>query len=174
MSSNLTETVRIVIRHYVNQDSELLESRHKQITYFISAITTVSIIMTGAKSSPVVLLLILGLLHTGRFVESFSSPLAQPKLASTTLFTSQLSIIRSGVVPLHHNTEAVTAATSKHHPFWSSSALKVATGIVEETSNVSSSGSDGGDGDDEDEDNGGLPEFGADGLWHITNEQEYK
>jgi len=130
--------------------------------------------MAGANSSPVVLLLILGLLHTGRFVESFSSSLAQPKLASTTLFTSQLSIIRSGVVPLHHNTQAATAATSKHHPFWSSSALKVATGIVEKTSDVSSSGSDGGDGEDEVDDSGGLPEFGADGLWHITNEQEYK
>jgi len=122
--------------------------------------------------APVVLLLILGMFHTGRFVESFSSSLAQPKPASSITISVQHQIMRPNVVPLHHSTEAMSAATMNHHPFWSSSALRVATGVVEETSGVSSSGSDGGD--DEEEDNSGLPEFGADGLYHITNEAEYK
>jgi hypothetical protein len=47
----------------------------------------------------------------------------------------------------------------------------VATGILE-SPDISSSGSDGDDGDEDD--NGGLPEFGADGMYHITNEDEYK
>mmetsp|Transcript_21913 Transcript_21913/g.52142 ORF Transcript_21913/g.52142 Transcript_21913/m.52142 type:complete len:702 (+) Transcript_21913:176-2281(+) len=118
-----------------------------------------------------ILLLILGLLHTGRLVESFSTSLAQPKSVHTTAVCSHQSITRPEVVPLHHFTESVTSATLKHRPFWSSSALKVATGMVEETSDVSSSGSNGGD---EEDDNGGLPEFGADGMYHITNEAEYK
>lgn len=112
------------------------------------------------------------MLHTGRFVESFSSSLAQPKPASSITISVQHQMMRPDVVPLHHSTEAMAASTMNHHPFWSSSALRVATGVVEETSGVSSSGSDGGD--DEEEDNSGLPEFGADGLYHITNEAEYK
>ena len=138
----------------------------------VTAVTTTPIMTRSTISRSVVLLLILGFLHTARLVESFSSSLAQPKLASTTaVIGSQQSIIRPDVVPLHHNTEAATAATLKHHPFWSTSALRVATGVAEETSDVSSSGSDGGD---EEDGNGGLPEFGPDGLWHITNESEYK
>ena len=118
-----------------------------------------------------IVLLTLGLLHTGRLVESFSTPLAQPKIVPTTSVCSQQSTIRPEVVPLHQSTESVTAATSNNHPFWSSSALNVATGMIEETSDVSSSGSNGGD---EGDNNGGLPEFGADGMYHITNEAEYK
>jgi len=120
--------------------------------------------MTRSRvSAPVVFVLILGLFHTGRLVESFSSSLAQPKISSTTAVSSQQSIIRPVVVPLHRKTEAVTAATLNHHPFWSSSSLRVATVDVEETSDV-----------DEENENGGLPEFGRDGLYHITNEAEYK
>ena len=121
--------------------------------------------------SPNVLLLILGLLHAGRHVESFSSTFAQPKTSPTASLlvggVSQQSIIRPEVLPLHHKTEAVTAATT----FRSSSALRVATGVAEDNADVSSSGSDD---DDSDSDNGGLPEFGPDGLYHITNEEEYK
>ena len=61
--------------------------------------------------------------------------------------------------------------TLNKQSFWSSSSLQVATGVIEETSDVSSSGSDGGDYEDG---NGGLPVFGADGMYHITNEAEYK
>jgi len=120
-------------------------------------------------TSPNVLLLILGLLHAGRLVESFSSTFAQPKIsptASLLVGVSQQSIIRPEVVPLHHKTEAVTAATT----FRSSSALRVAMGVAEDNAEVSSSGGD----DNENDDNGGLPEFGPDGLYHITNEEEYK
>lgn len=107
---------------------------------------------------------LLGLFHTGSFVEPFSTSLPQQKSA-TTAVCSQQSIIRPEVLPLHHTTESVTAATSKDNPFWSSSALKVATGTIEETSDVSG---------EEEDSNGGLPEFGADGMYHITNEAEYK
>jgi hypothetical protein len=49
--------------------------------------------------------------------------------------------------------------------------LRVATGVAEDnTADVSSSGSE----DYNENDKGGLPEFGADGLYHITNEDEYK
>ena len=119
----------------------------------------------SANSTSVVLLLLLGLLHTLRLVDSFSSSLAQPKSLSTTIVGSQQSIIQPEVLPLHYSTESLTAAKANHRSFWSSSALSVATGVAEETSDVSS----GGDGD-----NGGLPEFGPDGLYHITNEDEYK
>jgi len=71
---------------------------------------------------------------------------------------------------LHHTTESVTMASSNNQPFRSSSALKVATGTIEETSDVSPSESNG----DEEDDNGGLPQFGLDGMYHITNEDEYK
>jgi hypothetical protein len=128
----------------------------------------------STNTSPIVLLLILGLLHAGRRVESFSSTLAHPKSAPTALVGSQQSIIRPEVVPLHRNIEAVTAATSSqlnYHSFRSSSALRVATGVAEDnTADVSSSGSE----DYNENDKGGLPEFGADGLYHITNEDEYK
>lgn len=120
-------------------------------------------------TSPNVLLLILGLLHAGRLVESFSSTFAQPKIsptASLLVGVSQQSIIRPEVVPLHHKTEAVTAATT----FRSSSALRVTMGVAEDNAEVSSSGGD----DNENDDIGGLPEFGPDGLYHITNEEEYK
>ncbi len=120
---------------------------------------------TTAISTSVVLLLLLGLLHTLRLVESFSSSLAQPKSLSATIVGSQQSIIQPEVLPLHYNTESLTAAKASHRSLWSSSALSVATGVAEETPDVSS----GGDGDD-----AGLPEFGQDGLYHITNEDEYK
>lgn len=118
-------------------------------------------------SGSAVLLLILGLLHTGRVVESFSTSLVQTKPLSTSTVCTQQSIIRPEVLPLHHNSDSLTVGTSSNQAFWSSSALQVATGMVEETSNVSN-------GDDEEDDNGGLPEFGADGMYHITNEDEYK
>ena len=103
--------------------------------------------MTSKKalSTSAVLLLILGLLHTARLVDSFSSSLPQSKSVSS---SQQQSIIQS---PRVH-----------------SLALRVATGLAEETSGISGSG--GGAQDD----NSGLPEFGQDGLYHITNEAEYK
>ena len=104
--------------------------------------------MTSKKalSTSAVLLLILGLLHTARLVDSFSSSLPQSKSVSS---SQQQSIIQSPRVG-------------------SCSALRVATGLAEETSGISGSG--GGAQDD----NSGLPEFGQDGLYHITNEAEYK
>ncbi len=101
----------------------------------------------SALSTSAVLLLLLGLLHTARLVDSFSSSLAQSK---SCVASHQQSIIQS--------TRTSTAKL----------ALRVATGVAEE---ISSSGSDGGGAPD---DNSGLPEFGADGLYHITNEAEYK
>jgi len=104
-------------------------------------------------SVQVVLILLLGLLHIGRLVESFSSSLAQTKQASTSRVGFQQSIIRP---------ESAQVATTNSHSCWSSSsALRVATGIVEEKPDVEDS-------------KGGLPEFGPDGLYHITNEAEYK
>lgn len=92
---------------------------------------------TRALSTSAVLLLLLGLLHTARLVDSFSSSLVQTN-----------SVPKSIIQPQCGPNSIVG----------SSSALRVATGVAEETSDVDS----------------GLPEFGADGLYHITNEDEYK
>jgi hypothetical protein len=48
--------------------------------------------------------------------------------------------------------------------------LRVSSSTVEETAEISSSDDNG----DDDSLASGLPEFGADGLYHITNEDEYK
>lgn len=141
------------------------------LTGTVTTAASASAMMTRStiSSARLVLLLVLGPLHASMVVESFSSFLSQPMSASTAVSNSRQSIIRPGV--LHRTTEAATAATLNHHPFWSPSALRVATGILE-SPDISSSGSDGDDGDEDD--NGGLPEFGADGMYHITNEDEYK
>ena len=94
---------------------------------------------TRALSTSAVLLLLLGLLHTARLVDSFSSSLVQTQ-----------SVPKSIIQPQSVHTPSAIVG--------SSSALRVATGLAEETSDV----------------NSGLPEFGADGLYHITNEDEYK
>ena len=129
--------------------------------------------MTNASATEarVVFLLMLGLTLTGCLVECFSSSLVQQKALSGNVVGAQKPIIRPDATYSHRNFEAFRAITLKHKPFWSSSALGVTTGVVEGTSNVSSSGSDGGDYGDG---NRVIPEFGADGLYHVTNEAEYK
>ena len=114
----------------------------------------------SAISRPtVVVLLVLGLLHAGIVVESFSSStkaLLQPTISAVTSSQHQSTNTASSSItqPLHHFRSTL-----------SSSGLRVATtGLAEET-------------EEETEDGGeevGLPELGPDGLWHITNEAEYK
>lgn len=98
---------------------------------------TAAMTTTRALSTSAVLLLLLGLLHTARLVDSFSS-----------------SLVKTNSVPK----SIIQPQCGPNSIVGSSSALRVATGVAEETSDVDS----------------GLPEFGADGLYHITNEDEYK
>mmetsp|Transcript_2996 Transcript_2996/g.7178 ORF Transcript_2996/g.7178 Transcript_2996/m.7178 type:complete len:685 (-) Transcript_2996:462-2516(-) len=104
-----------------------------------------------------VVLLILGLLHAGNLVESFSSPTRTtqaipPSCATSSTSTQSFANSR----PLHHFAVVSTST--------STSALGVAAEMEEQTEEETS-----GDGEE-----GGLPEFGPDGVWHITNEDEYK
>jgi calmodulin len=105
-----------------------------------------------AKHTTISTILLLGLLHAGRVcvVESFSST-QKPSWKVATIPQQQPQLLQQ--------------QQQKRDP-WSvlprssGSALGVAT-ATEDASDVS-------------EENGGLPEFGTDGLWHITSEAEYK
>ena len=120
--------------------------------------------------SPAILLLILGLLHAGILVESFSSSLTtQPTKTKTSISISSI-ISHQSTIQRPPSIKYTTASTTT-----ASTALRVSTGVAEETPEVSSSDDE--DDNDEDEDGGdtsGLPKFGRDGLWHITNEAEYR
>eukprot|EP00536_Pseudo-nitzschia_multiseries_P001357 jgi/Psemu1/250452/estExt_Genewise1Plus.C_170124 len=126
--------------------------------------------MTKSKSTiyaSAVVLLILGLLHAGNLVESFTLPRKttqsqfQSQFQLTSQSTSTSTIVQPSVAnsrPLHLGSRSSLSS--------SSSALGVATGLEEQTEEETS-------GDDEGE-GGGLPELGADGVWKITNEAEYR
>uniref|UniRef100_A0A7S4EIR9 Calmodulin n=1 Tax=Pseudo-nitzschia australis TaxID=44445 RepID=A0A7S4EIR9_9STRA len=120
----------------------------------------------SAISTPttVVVLLVLGLLHAGIVVESFSS-------SSKALLQLQLQLqpTQSAVTGSQHQSTTTTitstAITEPLHHFRSSPVLRVATtGLAAETEEETEDGGE----------EGGLPELGPDGLWHITNEAEYK
>lgn len=122
-------------------------------------------------TAPAVLLLLLGLLHAGILVESFSisTPFTLPKAATTTTTATTTTLSRSSSSSYQ---SIIRPSETETSPIYTTStALGVATAL-EEKSNVSSSDDEN---DDEGEsESGGLPEFGPDGLWHITNEEEYK
>ena len=125
--------------------------------------------------SPAILLLILGLLHAGILVESFSSSLTtQPTKTKTSISISSI-ISHQSTIQRPPSIKYTTASTTTASTTTASTALRVSTGVAEETPEVSSSDDE--DDNDEDEDGGdtsGLPKFGRDGLWHITNEAEYR
>ena len=124
--------------------------------------------MPGRKTSTstsVILLLLLGFLHAVVLVQAFTSSIPtlaaiNNKKTSTTESTQarpQLSIIRPS-----NNNKGYKSATTVSSLRAISSSLSSSASTVEETAEVSS------------ESVSGLPEFGPDGLYHITTQDEYK
>ena len=133
-----------------------------------------------STSTSVILLLLLGFLHAVVLVQAFTSSLPTPAKATTTESTQarqQQSIIRPSdtnsksnyVNPLLSSATTVSSwyrsVTTVSSSLRAISSLSSSASTVEETAEVSS---------DSSSNNNGLPEFGPDGLYHITTQDEYK
>jgi len=123
-------------------------------------------------STSVILMLLLGLLYAVIVVQSFTSSSLPTSKKKKTIVAATPIIRPSSSSSVGSNTLLSTASSWYHRSLSlsSSSALRVSS--LERTESVEDV--DSSTDEDEDDNDSGLPELGADGLWHITNEDEYK
>jgi len=125
--------------------------------------------VVSSTSSVILVILLLGLLHAVVLVQSFTSSSSLPTSKKKTIVAAT-PIIRppsSSSSSSSSNSLLSTASSWYQRPSTSSSsssALRVSS--LEKETEIEVDG--------ELESTDGLPELGADGLWHITTEDEYK